>query len=228
MNRKIGILIILVLFSITFISAETYQVNTSIDIKIRTNDTACNITVSSPTSSNLIVNNPMTVSVGYGYANLTFSNTSQLGHYQYFATCGSGSFDVTMNGQDMTTGKAISYIGFILILLFTFGLTVYGSSTIQWKHRRSDDNKIISVNNFRYLKIFLWVMVYFELMFLFGLSYKFFNEANIQGFTEFFNFVYQWFLNLIYPLIIVLIVIVFAIWISNKKLAQNLKLGIYK
>jgi len=63
-------------------------------------------------------------------------------------------------------------------------------------------------------------------MFLFGLSYKFFNEGGLEGFTEFFNFIYQMFLNLMYPIIVVMIVMIFAIWINNKNLSKNIKLGL--
>lgn len=92
----------------------------------------------------------------------------------------------------------------------------------------SDNDKIITINNFRYLKVFLFTMAYFELMFLFGLSFKFFSEANIEGFIEFFNFIYQLFLNFMFPLMIVLIIIVFAIWINNRKLSKRLNLGLDK
>ena len=64
------------------------------------------------------------------------------------------------------------------------------------------------------------------MMFLFGLSYKFFNEAGIEGFPQFFNFVYQFMLNIMYPLIIFLIIVFFVIWINNKKLSKRLKLGL--
>lgn len=226
MDKKVGLLIIgiLVLFSLNFVSS--YTINTPIEIRVSCLNVNCseqvNISIEFPNSS-LAVNNQL-MSNNSGYKNYTFSNTVTFGRYTYYTNNGfSDSFFI---GEEMTTSKGLGYLGFILIVLFTFGLTLYGSGKIQWKHRRGDDGKIISINNFRYLKVFLYVMAYFELMFLFGLSYKFFNEANILGFTEFFNFVYQWFLNLIFPLIIVLIIIVFAIWITNKKLAKNLRLGI--
>ena len=168
------------------------------------------------------------------FYNYTFCDTSSLGTYKVNGYGDVGGvkdnwnyiFEVTPNGQDFTTGKAISYIGFIVILLFTFLLTMYGASQVRWKHLRSDTGKIITINNFRYIKIFLFAMVYFELMFLFGLSFKFFREANIEGFTEFFNFIYQLFLNLMYPLMIFLIIVVFIIWINNRNLSKKLNLGL--
>lgn len=253
MNKKVGLFIIgiLILFSFTSLANATslgiFPQNSSIQlVAVCDNCTQVNLTqVIYPNGTFALLGDyPMTKN-GTNY-NYTWISTSAIGVYHYsrcgdlngVLTCGNlinafifedssiNSFEITPNGLEMTTAKSIGYIGFILILLFTFGLTVYGSSLIAWKHRRSDDEKIISVNNFRYLKVLLFAFAYFELMFLFGLSYKFFNEANILGFTEFFNFVYQWFLNLIFPLMIALVIIIFVIWITNKKLIKNLKLGI--
>ena len=129
-------------------------------------------------------------------------------------------------GSELTTGKSVIYIGFILILLFIFILTLYGAIKVNWEHKRDNEGKIISINDFRYIKVFLFCMAYLEVMFLFGLSYKLFNEANVSGFTQFFNFVYQMFLNLMYPVIILAIIITFVIWINNIKLKKMRKLGL--
>lgn len=164
----------------------------------------------------------------------SFSNTTQLGTY-YFVTCSNpngiqvcekDSFEITVNGQDFSTGKAISYIGFIVILLFTFLLCSWGAVKVKWKHKTNSENKIISINDFRYVKVFLFAMDYILVMFLFGLSYKFFNEANIQGFTNFFNFIYQLLLRLMYPLIVAIVIIFFIIFINNLKLKKKLDLGL--
>lgn len=187
-------------------------------------------------SSIIILDNDVNMQKDDTFYNYSLCNTSNLGTYTIHGYGDTGGvkddwnykLSVTPNGQDFTTGKAINYIGFIVILLFTFLLTIFGASKVRWKHLRSDTNKIVTINNFRYLKVFLFTITYFELMFLFGLSYKFFNEANIEGFTEFFNFVYQLFLNFMYPLMIFLIIVVFVIWINNRKLSKRLNLGLDK
>ena len=165
-----------------------------------------------------------------------YCNTSQLGEYSYTTcgdkggteTCEDITFEVTPNGKQFTQQNSIVYLGFILILLFTFFLTMYGAGKIRWKHKKSDEGKILTINNFRYVKILLYSLAYFELMFLFGLSYKLCREADIDGFMQFFNFVYQIFQALIYPLMIFLIIIIFVTWINNKKLSKRLKLGLGK
>jgi hypothetical protein len=177
----------------------------------------------------LNINEAMTKGLGNVY-NWTLDYTQSYGTYLINGigddSSGANWRYTIIVGQELTTARAVSYIGFLIVLLFTFFLTIYGASQVRWKHLKSDEGKILSINHFRYVKIFLFSMAYLEIMFLFGLSYKLFNEANIEGFTQFFNFVYQLFLNLLYPLMVFLIIIVFVIWINNKKLNKKLKLGI--
>lgn len=164
------------------------------------------------------------------------NNFSSIGQYGYLIQCNNsvsnlGGFvnagiEVTPNGQEFSIEKSISYLGFISICILLLLFTIYGGIKLKWKNKKNSENKIIEINNFRYIKVFLFTMAYFEAMFLFGLSYKFFNEGGLEGFTEFFNFIYQMFLNLMYPIMIVMIVIIFAIWINNKKLSEKIKLGL--
>ncbi|KKN27024.1 hypothetical protein LCGC14_0868750 [marine sediment metagenome] len=239
--KKILLALLLGMFLISLVSAEiqtlgTFPQGEEINlIQTCANCTFNNITsVIGSDSQQIIGNFPMTKTGSVYNFTLTSGNTTQLGEY---IVNGIGDLDgvdtvwnynlfVTPNGQNFTTGKAISYIGFIIILLFSFLLTLYGAYKVRWKHLRNDENKIITINDFRYVKVFLFAIAYSELMFLFGLSYKFFREANIEGFPEFFNFIYQLFLNLMYPLIVFLIIVVFVIWINNKKLSKNLNLGL--
>lgn len=140
--------------------------------------------------------------------------------------CFEAHFQVTPNGKILSTAQANSYIGFIFIILFTFLLTLYGAIKVEWKHPRNSLNQIISVNNFRYLKVFLFCMNYVLMMFMFGLSYKFFNEADIQGFTSFFNYGYMIFERLLIPVMFGMIITFFIIFITNLKIKTNLDLGI--
>jgi len=69
-------------------------------------------------------------------------------------------------------------------------------------------------------------MAYMISMFLFGLSYKLFHSAGMQGFDTFFNFIYQLFQSLMYPIIVVTVVILFVIFLSNFKLKKKRSLGL--
>jgi len=193
--------------------------------------TYINISSISYPNSTIAVSNIEMTNAGSGEFYYLFNNTKAFGRFDVLGIsdgCEKTFATYFVVGKELTSGKSIIYVGFILIILFSFILTIFGAGKIKWKNKKSNEGKILTINNFRYVKILLYALSYFELMFLFGLSYKIFNEAGIKGFTEFFNFIYQLFLALIYPLMIFLIIVIFVIWINNKKLHKRLKLGLEK
>ncbi len=243
--KKIMILLFISIFLISFVSAVnecgndnsylgTFKLDSIIDLKQTCDDcTYVNLSaVTYPNSTTIYYNLAMTKN-GIEFS-INSTETKTLGCYSYTVYGDKGGtktsetidYIITSNGKIFEIGNAVSYIGFIIILLFIFLLTVYGAIKVKWKHPRNNNDEIIHINNFRYIKVFLFSMAYLQLMFLSGLSYKLFNEANMEGFTEFFNFVYQLFLNLLYPLIIVLVIIFFLIWINNIKLKKKMELGL--
>lgn len=242
MKLKILLLILFIgIFLISFVSPAQSSLGTfkqGEDIELIQTCSDCtynNITTIKLANGTLLkIDESMTKDGSFFSHTLNSTYTTSLGEYKVNGIGDTGgvdtvwtySLEVTPNGKTFTTQNAISYLGFIIILLFTFFLTIYGADKIRWKHTKSDDGKILSVNNFRYVKVLLFTMAYFELMFLFGLSRKLFSEAGIDGFTQFFNFIYNIFLYLMYPLIIASIIIVFVIWINNKKFQNKIKLGI--
>jgi hypothetical protein len=219
-----------------FFSVHTYNSSTGTPLNI--GNSYCALHLYNSSGSHIVINNNISFGLtSYDFfLNIEGENFSENGNYPFVVACignnniesgvCSSSLEVTLNGEDFTTAKSISYLGFILICVLLLLTTIYGGVKVKWKHPKNKENEIIGINNFRYIKVFLFAMAYFEAMFLFGLSYKFFNEGGLEGFTEFFNFIYQMFLNLMYPIIVVMIVMIFAIWINNKNLSKNIKLGL--
>lgn len=231
MDKKI-ILFLAFVVLLSFTSAQTYAQDSNVDIKVSCLNIDCNtptqISIQYPNTT-LAVNN-QTMTTQDSFVNYTFSDTEAIGEYKYYLVSVGGTpefyEDSFTIGNNFTTPLALSYLGFIVILLFTFFLTMYGASKIEWGNKKNTEGKILTINHFKYLKILLYAISYFELMFLFGLSYKLFNEAGIDGFTSFFNFIYQIFLNMIFPLMIFLIIIIFVTWINDKKFQRSIKLGL--
>jgi len=237
MNKHLILVFIgMFLISLSFVSAEsigTFKQGTTINITNYCQDGGCTgidlISIKYPNGTTEIVNQAMTMNGQEGF--YEWSNTNDLGTYYYKTTGSNGitnedSFDVTPNGKEFTTQNSISYLGYILILLFTFLLTLYGAINTKWEHLKNEQNEVLSINNLRYVKVFLFTMSYLLMMFLFGLSYKFFREADMQGFTDFFYYTYTVLQSLMYPIIIATVIIFFIIFITNKKLLNNLKLGV--
>jgi len=234
--KKLLIIFALLMFSTIGVSAVDYlphKQNTDLTISFTDNLAGnCNITsMNLPNGSVIWINQQMQKTQNTFNSTITKGNFTELGTYCININCenGYGSIcrEVTLNGQGFSTGKAISYIGFIIVILFTFLLTLYGAIKVRWEHPRNTNNQIISINNFRYVKVFLFSMTYVLMMFLFGLSYKFFNEANIQGFTDFFYYAYILFERLLIPIMIATTVIFFIIFITNLKIKERLALGLH-
>jgi len=236
MKNKLIITLVLGIFLLSSVSAliDLGSVDYGESIKIRqvcADATYINISSISFTNGSDAVTNIEMISSGSGEFFYFFNNTYDFGRHDVLGIsdgCEKTFATYFIVGKELTNGKAIIYVGFILILLFTFFLTIYGAGKVKWKNKQNNEGKILTINNFRYIKILLYSISYFELMFLFGLSYKIFNEAGIEGFTQFFNFIYQLFLVLIYPLMIFLIIIIFVTWINNSKLQKRIKLGLGK
>ena len=238
MKTKFFLFIILGMFLISLVSATnigTFQVNKPMQIVnyCSTGDcTYANLTsISLPDGTVQNINSAMT----QNGQNFNYSYTpSQTGTYGFntcsnplgVIVCDSDTFEVTPNGKEFSTGNAIAYLGFLLLTLITLFLTLLGASKVKWKHKKDKEGKIISINDFRYVKVFLFSMSYMIAMFLFGLSYKLFNEVGMEGFNDFFNFLYQLFLRLMYPVIIVTVLSFVAIFLSNLKLKRNKELGL--
>jgi hypothetical protein len=123
MKKQLLILTLLVIISsLSFISS-AYKQGDLIDLKISTNETSCDVTITYPNSTNIV--HEVAMQINSGYANYTFNNSLSTGEYQYFSDCGSGSFMVTPNGEEATTGKAVFYIGLLFVLLFFFAVTIF-------------------------------------------------------------------------------------------------------
>ena len=125
--NKIFIYLIFVLTFSSLCFAQSYKVNTDIDLKVPciTDDdicseiTTCNISITSPTSETLVSNQAMTNSEAF--FNYTFNETSKIGKYNVFVYCSDNTntgstfydFDINNNGLDNSNNS----IGFIVALV---------------------------------------------------------------------------------------------------------------
>lgn len=115
--KKLFLFLFLGIFLISLTSAFSYEQYSRIDIKISIDNStsACNITVSSKNTSNVVENQEMTI--GVGYANYSIIGYD-LGTYQYFSDCGSGNFEITPTGYSQTTAQAINSLGYLSLMIF--------------------------------------------------------------------------------------------------------------
>jgi len=131
--------------------------------------------------------------------NYTFCDTSLIGSYKY-NTCGdldgdvaceNIDFEITQTGSILSTSQGIVYLVFFIILIFAFVGCLYGALRIPWKHPRDITNRIIDINDSRYLKIVFYFFSYIILMFIFGLARAMtYDFLFLQGTAKVFFLVY--------------------------------------
>lgn len=213
----------------------TFKIDSCINLKqICANCTFVNISsVIAPNSTILLQNKIMTKqNSDYNY---TFCQTDDFGQY---IVSGVGNpngnneiwnynFYINGIGYEITQPQSFLYliliIGIFLILIFT----LWGAIAIPWKNPRSDDGYLVGINDLKYLKVVLWIFVYFEVMFLiFILRNLSGGYLATEGTYSFFNIVYILLLVLSLPLFPTLIFFTVVIWISDKKLMKAIQRGI--
>jgi len=147
MNKliKIQLAIFLLIILITFTSAsEIFKQSEIVDIKQScynngtycSSTASCNITITDPFSEIILSNQKMTNQLSYHNYTLSSANTSVTGEYIYRVVCnditplaqnfGTFTFMITPNGEEITSGRALFYIGIIIILIFFISALTYG------------------------------------------------------------------------------------------------------
>jgi hypothetical protein len=188
------------------------------DLKIPTNTTACNVTISFQNSTNLINNAIMDKSATTGYANYSFNPPTQ-GDYYYYSNCGSGTFNP--NGETLTTSKGLLYF---LVTLFAFGIFFL----ISWiflninGENPKDETGYLGINYRKYLKTSLFPLVYVTFLwffnFIIGLS------SNYLGLTLYSNtleFIFIILTKLTYPIIAVTFIVLIVLMVKDSNIKKE-------
>ena len=196
--------------------------------------TKCNITIWYENNSLLVDNQPMSYNPNYYNYTLTSSQTKKIGNYFASVICvgnttGSStfSFEITPTGSTLSIAQGIVYIIFLVAIIFLFSLSLYGSIKIPWSNGRTPDGRIISINDMRYLKLFLIVVSYLLLMFMTGITQSIMtNFLFLQGAGKVFNWLYWILFSMLWPVIVVSIIVGVATWLGNLKIKKSLERGV--
>ena len=96
----------------------------------------------------------------------------------------SGALKITTTGTELTTSRAIIYIGLIAVLVFLLVITLGTISLLPAKNTK-DDEGILNINRLKYLRPVFWVLAYMLVMAITyltgGIAQSYFAE-NIGGF----------------------------------------------
>lgn len=160
------------------------------------------------------------------------SNFSKLGSYSYLVYANStgrgGGYDkvfftVSPLGEEVSSGKGISYSILLVIACIFFFIMLYGAISIPWENPRNDEDEVVGINYKKYAKIILIVFSYISLLFIFGLlrgvSYNFTPEVGVY---RFFEWGYWILLSCLYPGIVLAFILGFIRFIYDKKIQKSI------
>ncbi len=239
---KITNLIIAVLFWVSLVSAANFVFTQgeAIDLKIscfdENNDfcnssVICNITVLRPNHEVIINNQQMTFNTAFFNLTLNSTDTSALGEYSTTTICTGNttgfstfSFDVTPTGTVLSTGESVLYLLFLFLLAVTFFTTLFWSIRLPFKNVRNAEGEIISVNDLKYLQVFLIAITYVLLMWIFGIL-----QAVTKNFLVFFGidrvffWLYTLMLSFLIPGVVLTFLFALLLVINDKRLIKALE-----
>lgn len=196
---------------------------------------SCTGTINYPNGTIIIRNQDFPVVDGYATYNLGGGNTSEIyGLYNIDVNCNNGVdygsatyyFEVTATGTNMSTSQSIIYVILFVLGIILFSLSFYGAIKIPFYNTVSGDEETISINDLKYVKIFLWFVSYLLLIWIafvsWNLSYGFL-VFNIM--SEMFKVIFYFLLVLLLPIFITLIIISFINYFNDKKIRYALERG---
>lgn len=204
--------IIIFLAIIPLISSQTY------DLKIPTNETSCNVTITFLNSSDFVVNKGMTIGVGYGNYTL---NYPAFGEYKYFSNCGSGTFNP--NGETLSTGTSLIYLLVTIFSLLIFGIVTWIFLNINGENPQ-DETGYLGINYRKYVKTALFPLVYVLFIwcfnFIIGLSNNYLGLTLYQNTLE---FMFLILMKLVIPVIIITAIIELVLMVKDSNIKKEYK-----
>lgn len=132
----------------------------------------CTVTVQYPNSSLLLNDAPTTRQTRY--YNITLPDTSVIGVYAYQSYCTNGTesgyspelyYEINISGEEITTAKGLLYLVVLGLTSGLFVLCLYFALKLPSKNETTMDG-IVNVNDLKYLRLFLWFVVYILALFM--------------------------------------------------------------
>lgn len=232
--------VMLYIVIIGLVSADlgTFVSGRCVNIRVLLNCTSqINLTEVTANNQTYSINSPMTNLGGQTY-NYSFCNTNSFGTYSYswnnpcvdcsLGSCGN-SFEINGIGSTLSSSQAILYIvilaGLAVILLFT----LWGAIIFPWENIRNEDDKVIGINNLKYVKIVLWIFVYLEVLFMVFI-FKNLTGGYLasEGTFQFFNILFGIMLSAMVVMFPLLIFFTIVVWINDKRNLKDIQRGILR
>jgi len=163
------------------------------------------------------------------------SNFSQYGEMSYIFYCNnsysgclaSAPMEITPNGFTITTAQSNIQIIFFVASVFVFLLCLLGAIKIPWSNPRGEDDKIIGINELKYVKLFLIVMSYIVFLLIMamlrGILFNYIYDIYVY---KFFNWAYWILMSGMYPIIVVSLILALIHLLTDKKIRNDIERGL--
>lgn len=243
--KKIFILIILGIFFINLVIAQDFIFKqgeiAEIKLPVYNNNfsecvgCSCTLSIVYPNGSVMVENNLTSFSKGYANFTLFPYNTNIPGEYNGEMECNNGAdygfstfnFKITPTGTELTTAQGLINIIFLISSFIIFTLCFFGAVHFPFGNNRDYDGAIISINDFKYVKVFLICITYVMLLFIVGLlrgiTYSYLWDLGVY---KFFNWIYWILFSFLWPLMICMFLFSLILFINDKKINKALRRGL--
>lgn len=225
------LLLLMVTASATVTTLGSFTIDEQIDLPQVANATACNITAIKYPNSTAFIKNVAMTKDGTDF-NFTLGEefVSERGVYLVNGECDLTvfvyDFEVTPTGTVLTTSQGLLYIVFLFSAVLLFSFCLFWVFNLPGRNATTPLGDIISINDLKYLKIFLVPICYVLFMWIFALLHNITASFLIlTGPEKFFFWGYRILLGFAYPLTIFGLWIFFILIINDRKILQSLKTG---
>lgn len=220
----------------TAFTLHTHVYNISDGLLVTNTTTSCLVHLYYPNGSHLLES-----SMGFDDNGIDFelaideNNFSIIGKHAYLIQCNttteggfaSGLFDVTETGLGLTVENSIIYSTLLFSVFLLFMMCLVGMFLLPFGNKEDVTGKIIGVNIAKYFKVGLigisYALFAWVLNLLIALSINF---STLTQYTNFFSMLFKLITALAYPLIIIVIILIFVLAWKDFNLMKLLGRGL--
>lgn len=241
-NKNIFILLTFIVLSVTMSSAQvnTFIVNEPMNITVVcVNAGFCSASANCTINVQRQLDSVIVIEGGAMTYNPTIFNYTYtpvtIGKYNVGGVCIDGvysekidySFEVTNNGDDLTTGSSMMYLVMLLFSVILFCFTFYWMIELKFGNFFDyNTGDLVGRNDWKYLKLFLIPVNYVLLMWIFGIARSIAaNYLFLPGLGLVFNWAYWVMLSFAFPALIVSLFFLIIMVINDKRINEALKRG---
>jgi len=246
MKNKL-LVFVLILFVLPVVIAQpiqdfgTFKQSTVIDLQQVCGNSSgpcdlCNITSFKSPNSTIIIQDKSMTKRGYDFNyTLNVSQTNSLGEHIVKGFCKAGNefevftYELTINksGFELSTAQGIIYVIVFVGGFFVFCLLIFGAIKIPWKNGRNEEDRIISINHFKYVKIILFCFSYLILMLIVSIGNDITGSfLSLGGASGLFSIFYLTMLSATFPLFICVGIFTIIVFFEDQKFQKLLERGI--